>query len=207
MRTRSSRQSAAVQNRTWLLLVVLGVVAGGALLMVYRPGRPVGRGGPAPAWPDVLRTNLVFADDRFRTSPDGPLFTGFVIERYADGALRSRSAVSNGLLHGLSQGWYTNGQLQVAEPFTAGVADGLRTKWYADGTTQSVATIAGGKLNGTFRRWHTNGVLSEQAEFVADHPDGVSTAWYPSGYLKARVFVKSGEAAEQRHWADGEKRE
>ena len=34
---------------------------------------------------------------------------GNMVEYYAPGRLQSRSVVSNGLLHGLSEGWHTNG--------------------------------------------------------------------------------------------------
>ena len=39
---------------------------------------------------------------------------------YEGGTIQSRSHVLNGVLNGLSEGWYTNGILQVAEHFEQG---------------------------------------------------------------------------------------
>ena len=154
---------------------------------------------------EVSRTNLVLRDQRLHLAGQVAPFTGWMLERNPDGKLRSRSSVSSGVLHGVSQGWHTNGQLQVEEHFREGVSHGLRTKWYPSGAKLSEATIADGRLNGPFRRWQVNGALSEQIEFTNNQPEGVSLAWFPSGSLKARVLVRSGKVVEQQFWKDGER--
>jgi len=110
--------------------------------------------------PLPLRTNLLLIEGRLRQPGKSNSFSGFMVEQYPDGRLLSRSAITNRLLHGLSQGWYTNGQLEVTEQFKEGVSHGLRTKWYSSGEKQSEANIVEGKLNGAFRRWPENGTLS-----------------------------------------------
>ena len=156
---------------------------------------------------EVSQTNLVLADGRLRQLGQSNSFSGFMVEQYPDGRHLSRSAITNGLLHGFSQGWYTNGQLQVTEQFKEGVSHGLRTKWYSSGAKQSEANIVDGKLNGPFRKWHENGTLSEELEFAAGQPEGISLAYFPSSYLKARVVTKQGKLVEQEFWKDGEKKE
>ncbi len=207
MQRASSRRTAATSPRALLALslVVAGIVLGTWLLR-RAPG-PAANPYPPTTLPEVARTNLTFADGKLRVPGDHTPFTGFILEHFANGSLRWRSAVSNGLLHGLSEGWYTNAQLQVSEHFIDGVSHGVRTKWYANGIKQSEASIVDGKLHGTFRKWHENAVLSEQAEFVQDRPEGISVAYFPSGYLKARVLMRDGKAAEQTFWKDGEKKE
>ncbi len=76
-----------------------------------------------------------------------------MLEHYADGALRSRSAVTNGLRLG------------------------LRSK---DGAKLSEATIVDGKLHGPFRRWHPNGELAEDVPLKDGHPDGLAKATSPA---------------------------
>lgn len=131
-------------------------------------------------------------------------FTGFMVEKYPDGQLKSRSSVSNGVLWGWSEGWHTNGQLQVREQFQAGLSEGLRAKWETNGAKLSEATTVAGKLTGPFRRWHPNGVLAEEVEMKDDQPNGRARAWYPSGSLKAEMRMAKGSVVEQKHWADGE---
>ncbi len=204
MQTPVSSNSRAARSRTLALLVLL-LVSAGAILLLRHTSR--GRLGTAAALPEVARTNLVLVEGRLRQT-GGPIpFAGFMVEHYADGTLRSRSTISNGLLHGLSQGWHTNAQLQVSEHFQQGISHGLRTKWYPAGAKQSEATIVDGKLNGPFRQWHENGALSQQVDFADDQPKGLSLAYFPSRYLKARVVMQDGQPIEQEFWKDGEKKE
>lgn len=133
-------------------------------------------------------------------------FTGFLLTTYDDGALKSRSAVSNGLPQGLSEGWHTNGQQQVEEYFHAGLSHGLRSKWHENGRLLSKVMIMEGKLEGTFQQWHPDGTLAEQVELKAGVPDGISRAYYPSGFLKSEVHLREGEVLDQEFWKDGEHR-
>jgi len=153
---------------------------------------------------ELLRAELILQDGRLHRVGETNTFSGVMIERRNDGALQSRSAVFDGLLDGFSEGWFTNGQLQVTEHFKRGVSHGLRTKWFPSGKKLSEGNIVDGKFQGTFRKWHENGVLAEQVEFIDGQPAGVSLAYFPSGAVKARARLESGKIMEQRFWKDGE---
>jgi antitoxin component YwqK of YwqJK toxin-antitoxin module len=127
-----------------------------------------------------------------------------MIERFADGLAKSRSAVLGGRLHGVSEGWHTNGQLQVLEHFTDGVSNGLRIKYYPNGQKQSEAHVVAGQLHGVYRRWHANGQLAEQIEFRSGKPEGVSLAYFETGFLKTRTMSRSGAVVDRQTWKDGE---
>ena len=159
---------------------------------------------PIAAPPEVPRSSLVLKDGRLHRPAQSAPFTGTVVEHYAAGRLQSRSFISNGVLHGLSEGWHTNGVRQVAENFVSGISEGVRIKWYPDGAKLSEATISGGKLNGTFRRWHENGRLAEQIELRDDQPHGESVAYYSSGFLKTRVRMDRGQPTGTESFKDGE---
>ncbi|MBI5800998.1 MAG: toxin-antitoxin system YwqK family antitoxin [Verrucomicrobia bacterium] len=160
---------------------------------------------PEPlAPPEVPRASLVLKDGRLHRPAQGEPFTGTVVEYYAPGRLQSRSVISNGLLHGLSEGWHTNGVRQVAENFVGGISEGVRVKWYPGGMKLSEAAITGGKLNGTFRRWHENGKLAEQIELRDDQPHGESSSYFPSGCLKTRVRMERGQPTGTESFMDGE---
>ena len=160
---------------------------------------------PAPAPPsEVPRDYLTLREGRLYRAAQSAPFAGFMLERHPDGALKSRSAISNGVLHGVSEGWHTNGNLQVREHFTASLSHGLRTKWHANGATQSTAEIVSGKLHGTFRRWNETGTLAEELELRAAVPHGLAKAYYPSGRLKTTVRLQDGKAVEQTSWKDSE---
>lgn len=204
--TRTTRESAAVQPKALAGIIFLIAVVGFVALLTRRTA-PTTRHVEISAPLEWSRTNLVLEDGRLRQPGGTTPFSGIMVEHYPDGILRSRSTVTNGLLQGLSEGWFTNAQIQVSEHFKEGVSHGLRTKWYLSGAKQSEAQIVDGELNGPFRKWHENGILSEQLEFAANQPEGISFAWFPSGSLKARVAMKRGQPIEQEFWRDGDKKD
>lgn len=152
---------------------------------------------------EKFRNELVFKEGRLYETNGTMLFAGFVCDKYDDGKLKSRSAVSNGLLEGLSQGWWTNGALQVTEIFSNGISNGIRTKFYPGGSTQSVANIVAGQMQGLFRTWHENGKPAEQVTLTNGVADGLAYSYHPDGSLKARVRLDHGNVLEQKFWEPG----
>lgn len=184
--------------RVWFWLVGVACVVGLALA-VWR-NLPV-----AGELPSELAGNLVRREGRLYAPGASAAFDGWMLERYPDSGLKSRSRVAGGVLEGVSEGWHTNGVRQVEEHFVAGVSEGAVTKWHANGVKLSEGTARAGQLEGVFRRWHTNGVRSEEVTLVAGQPDGVSRAWFPDGSLKAEVVLERGKVVSQRFWAEGER--
>ncbi len=186
--------------------LVLGVVILGAATYWVRVAsvRPVPSTATVPTAVEVARSRLELRSDRLHAIGSTEPFNGWMVEHYTDGMPRSRSAVTNGLLHGLSQGWYTNGQLQVSEHFAAGISHGVRSKWRPDGSKLSEVSIREGQLAGLFRQWHDNGALAEQVEFVGGRPHGLSRAYYRDGSLKAEVTMENGRVVTEKRWKEGE---
>ena len=180
-----------------------GILIPGALIICaivvfsFRPRRD----SPPP---EVNRSELVLVDGKLRLKNSPLPFTGIMLERYPGGVLQSRSSILDGSLHGLSEGFYTNGQVQVTEHFNHGVSHGPRTKWYIDGRKMSEATIENGKLQGAFTRWHENGKIAEQIRLRDGQPDGTCTAWHPDGSLKAEATLQNGKVIQQKFWNPGE---
>lgn len=156
--------------------------------------------------PELDRTNLMRLGglwcEKGRTNP----FTGVLLEFYPGGQPMSRSVISNGLLNGLSEGWFTNGQMEVQEIYRDNLSDGVRTKWYPNGHKLSEATIVRGKMEGIFRHWHADGSLAEEIPMHAGRQEGVGRAWYPSGYLAEEVEVRDGKVVNKRTWKPGERK-
>ncbi len=161
--------------------------------------------GRAPV--ETLLSELDRRDGTFLEKGSSNLYTGWVVERYGDGVLKSRTEVVDGRLAGVSEGYYTNGQMQVREFFTNGVSHGVRTKWRMDGSKLSEGEIVAGEFNGVFRKWHENGKLHQRVEMSNGVPQGVSRGWYRSGYLQSRVVLDKGKVVKREDWQDNEKRE
>lgn len=190
-------------GRTLLLISMFAVAA--AVVGLWRDQNPSPSVGSALTPPvELLRSELELADGRLCPVGTTNAFTGVMVERYPDGGLRSRSAVANGLLNGLSEGWFTNKQLQVSEHFTNGVSHGLRVKWHANGLKAAEAQIVDGKLHGRFVSWHESGTKAAEVEFHQGQPDGISSAYFPSGALKSQVTMRDGAVIDRKDWKDGE---
>lgn len=146
---------------------------------------------------EALRHQLSRREDRMFFGSETNAFTGVMIDRYDNGALRSRTTLRAGLAHGLSEGWYTNGVLQVSEHFTNGVSHGLRVKYYPTGRRLSETPVVAGKVDGLYRRWHPEGGLADEIPMRDDQPDGESRSFHPDGSPKARALVRNGKVIEQ----------
>ena len=160
--------------------------------------RPV----PEKEWPVVRTMEVERKGGLLVRKGTTEAFNGWLTDAYASGVLRSRSFVSNGILHGLSEGWHTNGVPQVRESFVNGRSEGTVTKWSIDGSLHSVATTQAGVLEGRFQRWHTNGTLAEEMEMRRGEPHGTARSWYPSGNPKAEVVLDAGQVVSRRYWDD-----
>ena len=182
---------------SWRFFIVL--LATSLCLLIFR-NKPA-------ALPEVLSSELTQRDGLLYHGQQTQPFSGFILEKYSSGGLKSRSTVHAGVLDGLSEGWHTNGHVQVREFFKKGVSHGLREKWNENGIKLSAGTIVEGKHEGIFRRWHENGVLAEEVTMRQGEPDGLSRSFYSSGFLKMQVTLKSGKVAEKKSWADGEIKE
>jgi antitoxin component YwqK of YwqJK toxin-antitoxin module len=177
----------------------LGIVLVGIGVVLWQ-GRP-----PASEPASELASNLVRRDGRLYSPAASAPFIGWMVEHYPDAVLKSKSWVSNGQLNGVSEGWFTNGVLQIREHFVDGTSEGPVLKWHASGAKLSEGIARRGQLEGTFRRWHESGQLAEELVLQAGQPEGVARSWFLSGCLKAEVTLKSGQVLTQKFWKDGER--
>ena len=188
----------------WRVVGGLGVfgMCVGFLSVVRRPAAAPSVDEPLT---EVHRTNLVQDAAGWGWPGRSNRFSGLLVDTYPDGVLKSRSVVSNGLLQGLSQGWHTNGILQVEETYEAGVSHGLRSKWYPDGRLLSEAPIDRGRLQGVFQHWDEQGNLVEEIELQAGQPDGLSRSYHPDGSIRTEVRMRVGQVVETRSWETGQR--
>lgn len=141
---------------------------------------------------EVGRDRLVLREGRWMKTDETNAFTGMMVEFYPDGTMQSRSVVSNGLLHGVSEGWWTNGVLAVRESFLAGRSHGVRTKWDMTGSRIAESAIRDGQLDGVHREWHTNGQPSLEVSMQSGKPHGLCFKWNPEGVLVGQWSLSNG---------------
>lgn len=196
-------------SRARPILITFGALLALALLAIslrFIPGPPTANTTtPSPPPPEANLSDLLRRDGLLHQRDASNPFTGFVVEHYPDGTLKSRSAVRNGRLDGPSEGWFTNGTLQVREHFRDGTAHGPRTRWFPNGTRASEATLSNGQITGIFRRWNDDATLAEEIHMLDGQPHGVARSFFPSGSIKTEALMEHGRMIEQTMWKDGEK--
>ncbi len=169
----------------WIL--VLGFVVAIILTVILKPWQRE----LVPA-EQVSRNQLVLQQGRLMKTSQTNAFSGLMVEFYPDGTLQSRSVVSNGLLHGQSKGWHTNGVLAITEGFVSGKSHGTRTKWDASSNRIAETDIREGEIEGLHREWHTNGKPSMEVTMARDKAHGVARKWSLEGELAGQWVLSNG---------------
>lgn len=141
-------------------------------------------------------------DTLFLKGTDEKRFDGLLIENYSQDRRKLEISIENGRAHGLSRGWYDNGQIEVEESFVNGVSHGVRKRWYLNGSQKSEALIVNGEIDGSYRLWHENGILAAEMEMNNGRIQGLAQAWYPSGAIKSRVTFVDGVEGEKEFFPD-----
>ena len=156
--------------------------------------------------PAKVRELTIFDLDRrdgvlFASGEKEP-FNGHLIENYTATARKATVEVHNGKVHGVSCGWYDNGQIEVEETFVEGVSHGTRTRWHANGARKSLAQIEHGEVVGPYFEWYDNGQRAVQMTLRDGQPDGLVEAWHRSGALKSHVRFEQGKQVSREFWPD-----
>ena len=175
----------SVRGVRWIL--VLGFVVAIILTVILKPWQRE----LVPA-EQVSRNQLVLQQGRLMKTSQTNTFTGLMVEFYPDGTLQSRSVVSNGLLHGVSEGWHTNGGLAITEGFLEGRSNGTRTKWDAASNRIAETDIRAGEIEGLHREWHTNGKPSMEVTMARGKAHGVARKWSLGGELAGQWVMSNG---------------
>lgn len=96
---------------------------------------------------------------------------------------KSYKEYSFGLLHGISQVWYNNGQLKSSFKFCEGEPNGDHSGWYENGNMRFHISYDWGKFVGTHTVWYENGIKENERVFQENDRTKV-TRWYKNGVLR-----------------------
>lgn len=182
-----------MQNKRRLLTAAAAVLllAAGAWLWLWPE---------APVPGEINRSALVLRDGRLCLKDSGKPFTGIVFEQAAGDRRLSELTVRDGILNGLSKGWYDSGAQEVEENFVDGKSSGVRKRWHANGKLKNEATIVNGELHGPYTEWHDDGSMAARMNMVHGKGEGLCEAWYPGGAPKARVILAAGEPVTKEYF-------
>lgn len=183
-------------------LVVVVLTFGAVREVLLRRSKSV---GSTTVTETVSRDLLEQRDGRFFRRGTSNTFNGWITDHFENGEVRLRSAVVDGRLHGISEGWSTNGVRNLEEDFLDGRPHGRRTTWHANGQKRSEGQLVMGQQDGLYRLWNEDGTLSTEASFAMGKPHGTSRIWYSSGFLKSEVVMDQGTLLSRQDFQDGER--
>jgi len=175
-----------VSPATWFIAFALAALGGWWVSQQKQPE-------PIEANRELLLSLIVRSNDMMFASGATNPFSGSVVEYYSSGKLKSKTEILSGKLHGVSHGYFTNGQMQVEEFFTNGVSHGVRKKWHTDGQLLSEGEIIGGQFHGAFKKYHENGKMAQEVMLSNGVPHGISRSWDTNGTLVNTVEMANGK--------------
>lgn len=178
-------------------LLALGFLFLGAFLMWNSERIPATSAGR-----ELLREDLELRDGKLYARGEKDAFNGKIIEAYTAEQRKLEIEINDGHAHGLSRGWFDNGQFEVEETFLNGVSNGPRTRWHRNGKRKSLAQIKNGVIGGEFLEWHDNGQVATRMTLNEGKPVGVVEAWHPSGALKSRIQFENGKQVSSQFFDD-----
>lgn len=141
--------------------------------------------------PPVSKDGLLFA-----TGSD-VAYTGWVVQRYANGRLHHLTQIKDGKRHGLSVSWHRNGKKVEQGRFEEGVQVGVWRNWYDNGQLVAETTLKDGKAEGKNVNWHRNGKKKLESHYKNGKLNGVKTTWDSYGNIKSRILYRNGEEVEE----------
>jgi antitoxin component YwqK of YwqJK toxin-antitoxin module len=182
-------------NRKWLVLTALIIGGCVGIFIANRPDveEPV-------SLREMTRDQLELREEELFVKGESEAYDGALVAFFPENVCKLKVEIRDGKSHGISRGWYENGQQEVEEYFSQGVSQGKRTRWFNNGSIKSEAIIVDGKISGTFRKWHDNGNKAAEAQFVEGTAHGISQGWDRDGKLKSRVVLKEGEIVERQYF-------
>ncbi len=111
---------------------------------------------------------------------------------YETGQLKEVSVNINGVLNGLAEGWFNNGNKWYAENYINGKISGIQTIYYFNELRRSITVLKESLKNGEEKLYNNKGQLSSISNYVDDKLEGISKSFYPDGKLKNEYINKNG---------------
>lgn len=124
----------------------------------------------------------------YRNAP----FSGVLMERYADGRVKSKTEYVNGKRHGIAMQWYPDGIVKEVRYYTAGAKVGVHTGWWPHGEVRFSYAFKDGVYHGDFREWYESGQPARAFYYQDGRETGAQKAWRENGKLYVNLVYKNG---------------
>lgn len=121
-----------------------------------------------------------------------PSFTGVIHYKEADGRLISEQNYQEGVLHGPSIGYFSNGEIACRSFFVNGCRQGKSLYFYRSGYLYALKSYLEGRREGTHDYFYENGCLKSSSLYADDKLNGEFSQYFSSGVLKRKICFVNG---------------
>lgn len=135
---------------------------------------------------------------------------------YNNGRIKEKSNTVDGVLNGLSEGWFDNGNKWYSETYTDGKLNGTQTIYFYNEMPKSVDIFRDDHKNGEEKLYNFKGELTFTANYLDDKLEGIGRSYFADGKIKDEVmykndlangtyklYYKSGKLNQQGDFKDG----
>jgi hypothetical protein len=105
----------------------------------------------------------------------------------------SEATVVNGRIHGMVQGWFLNGQMEVQSYAWHGEQHGICKSWFENGVLGKECVYVHDQRCGTYKEWWPTGKPAIVEEYSDDKLHGKQTRWDEKGRKTAEGEWNHGE--------------
>lgn len=121
---------------------------------------------------------------------DSVPFSGFLIQKHANGQVASRKGYHQGKLEGHWRKFYADGSLKSIRYYQKGEKQGKHLGYHPSGTRKFKYYFENGLSEGTHFTWYADGQLSSETNYTNGHELGAQKVWRPDGKFKSNYVVR-----------------
>lgn len=114
-----------------------------------------------------------------------------IVEHFPNGRMARSSTFKNGLQHGMTRTWYSDGNLESERSYKRGEKDGLHTGWWQNGHKQYEYHFTNGAYEGSFKEWYANGRPLHAFEYSGGR-EVSAVGWRENGKTYINFVMRNG---------------
>jgi DNA-binding GntR family transcriptional regulator/antitoxin component YwqK of YwqJK toxin-antitoxin module len=146
----------------------------------------------------IVRQSEITGDiSDIKLKANGQMFTGKIVDHYADGRPKLWREVKNGFAEGLWMEWLENGNLRYKAEWKRGKGDGLWQYFHDNGTLSSEGFYEEDSAEGVHYFWHSNGQLKVKGVYRNNKQEGRWVYLLPSGETEKIEVFENGKKTTQ----------
>lgn len=120
----------------------------------------------------------------------GTPFSGYLLKKYTNDSVFQRQGYLNGVLNGVTTGYYPSGQILYSRPYLDGEKHGEHIGYHQNGVREFQYYFVNGFSEGNHKKWYPDGSMLSDMNYRDGKEFGKQQVWRPDGKLRANYVVR-----------------